>query len=106
MIRRKLKRYIIFPFFYNLHFLTKTKKDQGFWNFVVKSSIWVLTNYKTLNRIKRLWGEKNMKVFYHTDEDNVICIDKNPLLSYQTLESGTLVMWHDKTINSLIDHSV
>ncbi|HMA83843.1 MAG TPA: hypothetical protein VKP59_06400 [Candidatus Thermoplasmatota archaeon] len=47
-----------------------------------------------------------MKVFYHKNENEAICIDKNPLLSYQTLESGSLVMWHDKTINSIINHIV
>ena len=47
-----------------------------------------------------------MKIFYHKDENKVICIDQNPLLSYQTLESGSIVMWHDGTINSIIDHIV
>ena len=47
-----------------------------------------------------------MKIFYHKGENNYSCIDKNPMLSYQTLESGTLVMWHDKTINSLINSTI
>jgi hypothetical protein len=41
-----------------------------------------------------------MKVFY----PNGKVIDKNPIVSYEELESGTVIMWHDKTINSLIEN--
>ena len=41
-----------------------------------------------------------MKVFY----PNGKVIDKNSIVSYETLESGRVIMWHDKTINSLIDN--
>jgi hypothetical protein len=45
-----------------------------------------------------------MKVFYPNGKNKFICIDKNPIVSYETLESGRIIMWHDKTINSLIDN--
>ena len=41
-----------------------------------------------------------MKVFY----PNRKVVNKNPIISYETLESGMVIMWHDKTINSLIDN--
>jgi hypothetical protein len=47
-----------------------------------------------------------MKIFYHRGEGEYTCVDKNPLLSYQTLESGAVVMWHDRTINSLIEQTI
>lgn len=47
-----------------------------------------------------------MKVFYHSGKGEYTCVDKNPLLSYQTLESGTIIMWHDSTINSLIHNTL
>ncbi|MDG6218696.1 MAG: hypothetical protein QCI00_04565 [Candidatus Thermoplasmatota archaeon] len=47
-----------------------------------------------------------MKVFYHSGEGKFTCVDKSPLISYQTLESGTVVMWHDRTMNSLINKSI
>ena len=46
-----------------------------------------------------------MKKYYHTGKNNFLRIDKNPVVSCQTLESGTVVMWHDNTINSLIEDS-
>jgi len=39
-----------------------------------------------------------MKIFY----PNGKIVNKKPILSYETLESGRVVMWHDKTINSLL----
>ena len=45
-----------------------------------------------------------MKKFYHSDKGEFTCIDNNPLVSYETLESGTIVMWNDNTINSLIEN--
>ena len=41
-----------------------------------------------------------MKIFYPNGKIK----DKDPLVSYKTLESGTIVMWHDKTMNSLIEN--
>jgi hypothetical protein len=49
-------------------------------------------------------GRKNMKVYYHNGKDKCKCINTDPLVSYEELESGTIVMWQDKTINSLIDN--
>jgi len=40
-----------------------------------------------------------MKIFY----PNGRVIDKNAIISYETLESGTVIMWHDKTMNSLLN---
>jgi hypothetical protein len=40
-----------------------------------------------------------MKIFYHDGR----VVDKSPVVSYKTLESGKIVVWYDKTINSLID---
>ena len=45
-----------------------------------------------------------MKVYYHNGKDKCKCISTDPLVSYEELESGTIVMWQDKTINSLIDN--
>lgn len=43
-----------------------------------------------------------MKIFYPNGE----VIDKNPMVSYETLESGTVIIWHDKTINSLLNRCI
>jgi len=45
-----------------------------------------------------------MKIFYNNGNDKCECIDTDPLVSYEELESGNIVMWQDKTINSLIDN--
>lgn len=47
-----------------------------------------------------------MKVFYHKGKDDCVCVDKSPFLSYQLLKSGSLVMWHDKTINGILNDIV
>jgi hypothetical protein len=43
-----------------------------------------------------------MKVFY----PNGKVIDKNLKVSHETLKSGTIIIWHEKTIDSLVDNSL
>ena len=44
-----------------------------------------------------------MKKFYHIGINEIKSKDNFPILSYQTLESGSIIIWQDKTINALIE---